>query len=84
MSQPRSTHPLPSQRRSAPVGARISVAMVAALLSITGWLRGEEPTDDRGSDASEKSFMVILAITLGLAVTAAAVAFVKTKTDLFK
>lgn len=73
-----------SQPHSRTLSARATVAMVATLLSITAWLRGEQPRDDRGSDASEKSFMVILAITLGLAVTAAAVAFVKTKTDLFK
>ncbi len=47
-------------------------------------LAGEQVRDDRGSDTSEKSFMVILAITLGAAVTAAAIAFVATKTALFK
>ncbi|WP_280790942.1 hypothetical protein [Blastococcus sp. TF02A_35] len=41
-------------------------------------------SDDRGSDSSEKAFMVILAIALGGAVTVAAVAFVASKTALFQ
>lgn len=68
-------------------GARL-VAMLSAALYATalllGWLRAEHVTDDRGSDSSEKAFMVILAIALGGAVSAAAVAFVASKTALFK
>ena len=45
---------------------------------------GADVRDDRGSDSTEKAFMTILAITLGTAVTVAAVAFVATKTALFK
>jgi hypothetical protein len=54
------------------------------LLTVAAWARGDQPIDDRGSDSSEKAFMVILAITLGGAVTVAAVAFVTSKTALFK
>jgi hypothetical protein len=57
---------------------------IASLVSLLAWARGDEPIDDRGSDSSEKAFMVILAITLGTAVTVAAVAFVATKTALFQ
>jgi hypothetical protein len=64
--------------------AKIGMAFALALTSITAWLRGDNVEDERGSDSSEKAFMVILAITVGTAVTAAAVAFVATKTDLFK
>jgi hypothetical protein len=60
--------------------ARLAVALVAILL----WLRGDAPVDDRGSESTEKAFMVILAIALGTAVSAAAVAFVATKTALFR
>lgn len=58
--------------------------LAMAVLATLAWLRGEQPIDERGSDSSEKAFMVILAITLGTAVTAAAVAFVASKTALFK
>ncbi|WP_235564972.1 hypothetical protein [Modestobacter sp. Leaf380] len=51
---------------------------------VVGWLRAEDVADDRGSDSSEKAFMVILAIALGAAVTTAAVAFVASKTALFQ
>jgi len=64
--------------------AKVGTALALALTSITAWLRGDNVEDERGSDSSEKAFMVILAITVGTAVTAAAVAFVATKTDLFK
>lgn len=73
-------------RRSAPVlSAYIALLslLTTGLLSGKAWLRAEKPTQDRG-DATEKAFMIILAITVGTAVTVAAVAFVKTKTDLFK
>ena len=64
--------------------ARLYAALTLTLLSLAAWARGEQPVDDRGSDSSEKAFMVILAITIGTAVTGAAVAFVATKTSLFK
>ena len=60
------------------------VALCVLALAVVGWLRGEHVADDRGSDSSEKAFMVILAIALGGAVTAAAVTFVSSKTALFK
>ncbi|MCZ2849725.1 hypothetical protein [Modestobacter sp. VKM Ac-2978] len=66
-------------RRSQIVGA-----LHAAAPLLLGWLRAEDVADDRGSDSSEKAFMVILAIALGGAVTAAAVAFVASKTALFQ
>jgi len=53
------------------------------LMTSQAWLRAEEPTDDAG-ESTEKAFMIILGITLGVAVTAAAVIYLKTKTDLFK
>ncbi|WP_246063700.1 hypothetical protein [Blastococcus colisei] len=53
-------------------------------LSVLAWLRADQVTDDRGSDSSEKAFMVILAIALGGAVSAAAIAFVASKTSLFQ
>jgi len=56
----------------------------AAVLTAFAWLRAEHVRDDRGSDSSEKAFMVILAIALGGAVTVAAVAFVASKTALFQ
>lgn len=58
--------------------------VTVALIGVGAWLRGDQPIDDRGSDSSEKAFMVILAGTLGTAVTVAAVAFVASKTSLFK
>lgn len=64
--------------------ARVVTAVTAALSSVMAWLRGDDVTDDRGSDSSEKAFMVILAIALGGAVTVAAVTFVATKIALFQ
>jgi hypothetical protein len=63
---------------------RLSATLTLSLVTLAAWLRGDQVADDRGSDSSEKAFMVILAITIGGAVTAAAVAFVATKTALFK
>ena len=63
---------------------RVTASLTLALLALTVWVRGEHVRDDRGSDSSEKSFMIILGISLGTAVTVAAVAFVATKTSLFK
>jgi hypothetical protein len=62
----------------------VYASLTLTLLTVASWARGDQPVDDRGSDSSEKAFMVILAITIGTAVTAAAVAFVATKTALFK
>jgi hypothetical protein len=64
--------------------ARLSALLTLTVLTLAAWLRGERVTDDRGSDSSEKALMVILAITIGTAVTGAAVAYVATKTSLFK
>ena len=63
---------------------RLCATLTLSLVTLAAWLRGDQVADDRGSDSSEKAFMVILAITIGGAVTAAAVAFVATKTALFK
>ena len=71
---------LASRRRA----AGMYTTLTLTLLALAAWARGEQPADDRGSDSSEKAFMVILAITIGGAVSAAAVAFVATKTALFK
>jgi uncharacterized membrane protein YidH (DUF202 family) len=62
----------------------VQAALYALALSALGWLRAEHVSDDRGSDSSEKAFMIILAIALGGAVTVAAVAFVASKTALFQ
>jgi hypothetical protein len=62
----------------------VQAALYALALSALAWLRAEQVSDDRGSDSSEKAFMIILAIALGGAVTVAAVAFVANKTALFQ
>ena len=62
----------------------VQAALYALALSALEWLRAEHVSDDRGSDSSEKAFMIILAIALGGAVTVAAVAFVASKTALFQ
>ena len=72
----------PTTRRGPAVVLRTTLYPLA--LFLLTWLRAEHVTDDRGSDSSEKAFMVILAITLGGAVTVAAVAFVASKTALFQ
>ena len=72
------------RRRGAQAVLALQAALYAAALSAFAWLRAEQVGDDRGSDSSEKAFMVILAITLGGAVTVAAVAFVASKTSLFQ
>ena len=79
MSQPTTEN----RRRPRAVGA-LPVTLFIAAASLMAWLRAERVADDRGSDSSEKAFMVILAIALGGAVTAAAVAFVASKTALFQ
>jgi len=74
--------PQPTTRRGPAVVLRTT--LYALTLSFLTWLRAEHVADDRGSDSSEKAFMVILAIALGGAVTVAAVAFVASKTALFQ
>ena len=66
------------------VVARCVTVLSVMALSVLAWLRADQVTDDRGSDSSEKAFMVILAIALGGAVSAAAIAFVAGKTSLFQ
>lgn len=73
-----------TRRRGPRAVSAIRTALYAAAVSALAWLRAERVGDDRGSDSSEKAFMVILAITLGGAVTVAAVAFVASKTSLFQ
>ena len=72
------------RHRSTQVVLGVRAALSALALSVHAWLRAEHVSDDRGSDSSEKAFMIILAIALGGAVTVAAVAFVASKTALFK
>lgn len=64
--------------------AGVRAAVFAVVLTMATWLSGDSVADDRGSDAVEKSFMTILGIAIGGAVTAAVVTFVATKTALFK
>ena len=72
------------RRGAQAIVARCVTALSVMVLSVLAWLRAEQVTDDRGSDSSEKAFMVILAIALGGAVSAAAIAFVASKTSLFQ
>ena len=72
------------RRGAQAIVARCVTALSVMVLSVLAWLRAEQVTDDRGSDSSEKAFMVILAITLGGAVSVAAIAFVASKTSLFQ
>jgi hypothetical protein len=78
VSSPRRT-----PRTASSTAASFAASLASTLVLLALWARGDQPFDDRGSDSSEKAFMVILAITLGTAVTAAAVAFVASKTALF-
>jgi hypothetical protein len=64
--------------------ARLQLALTLTMLAALAWLRGDNVTDDRGSDSSEKSLMIILAISIGGVVTAAATAYIASKTSLFK
>ncbi len=78
----------PPRRTPRPAGTRYrasTTAMLTVVASVMAWLQADDAAlSDRGSDSSEKAFMVILAIGLGGAVSAAAIAFVATKTALFK
>jgi len=71
-------------RSTTTIARRVTDAVQTSVLAVVSWLRDEDVDDDRGSDSSEKAFMVILAIALGAAVTTAAVAFVASKTALFQ
>ncbi|TFV52079.1 hypothetical protein E4P43_07490 [Blastococcus sp. TF02A-35] len=75
---------LTTRRHGPRVVLALRAAVHAAVLTAFAWLRAAHVSDDRGSDSSEKAFMVILAIALGGAVTVAAVAFVASKTALFQ
>ena len=72
------------RRGAQAVVAQCVTAVSVLALSVLAWLRADQVTDDRGSDSSEKAFMVILAIALGGEVSAAAIAFVASKTSLFQ
>lgn len=71
-------------RRSRRAATRLYLALTLTLLAAGSWLRGENAADDRGSDSSEKSLMIILAISIGGTVAAAAGVYIATKTALFK
>lgn len=71
-------------RRSRPGVARLYLALTVTMLAAGAWLRGEQAADDRGSDSSEKSLMIILAISIATVVSGAAAAYIATKTALFK
>ncbi len=73
-----------SLHRPRRAAARLYLAMTLTVLAAGAWLRGEHAIDDRGSDSSEKSLMIILAISIGGVVTVAAGAFIANKTALFK
>lgn len=78
MSQHLPAHRLPHTRPA------LTATLMMAVLAVAGWLRGDGVTDDRGSDGTEKTFMIILAGTLGTAVSVAAIAYIATKIALFK
>jgi hypothetical protein len=73
------THSTLTRRR-----ARLYAMLMLMLVTVAAWLRGDNVADDRGSDSSEKALMIILGISIGGTVTAAAVAYIATKTALFK
>lgn len=74
----------PNLRCPRRIATRLYLALTLTMLAAGSWLRGENSTDDRGSDSSEKSLMIILAISIGGVVTVAAGAYIATKTALFK
>ena len=73
-----------SVRRSRRTITRFYLALTLTTLTALAWARGDQTVDDRGSDSSEKSLMIILAISIGGVVTAAAGVFIATKTALFQ
>ena len=80
-----STAPRRTPRPAGALYLATTTAMLTVVASVMSWLQADAAVQsDRGSDSSEKAFMVILAIGLGGAVSAAAIAFVATKTALFK
>lgn len=83
-----SEQPTPHRRTPRPAGAlylATATALLTAVASVMSWLQADAAArPDRGSDSSEKAFMVILAIGLGGSVSVAAIAFVASKTALFK
>lgn len=83
MTQLHSTTHTPANRLASLV-SWAWLTLVAFSVMVAVRLRGEQPVDDRGSDSTEKSLMVILAASAGAAVTVAALAFIATKTSLFK
>lgn len=76
-----STDTPPSPRR---IASRLYLALTVAVLTAATWLRSEQPADDRGSDSTEKSLMIILAISIGGVVSVAAAAYIASKTAMFK
>jgi heme A synthase len=72
------------RRSSRRAVTRLHLALTVTMLAAVALLRGEQVADDRGSDSSEKSLMIILAIGIGTVVAAAATAYVSSKTALFK
>lgn len=66
------------------VASRVYAVAMAGLWTVWAALRGDVPVDERGSDSSEKAFMIILAIGAGTAVSVAALAFIASKTALFE
>lgn len=78
----------PQHRTPRPAGGRYlatATALLTVVASVMSWLQADDAAmSDRGSDSSEKAYMVILAVGLGTAVSVAAIAFVATKTALFK
>lgn len=76
------SQPIPRTQRR--IATRIYLALTLTMLATGAWLRGEDSTDDRGSDASEKSLMIILAISIGGTVSIAAGVYIASKTALFK
>ena len=73
-----------SVRRSRRSITRLYLALTLTTIAALAWLRGDQAVDDRGSDSSEKSLMIILAISIGGVVTVAAGAYIASKTALFK
>lgn len=52
----------------------------AAVMVLLGWLRAEAPArDDRGSDSTEKAFMIGLGIVIGGLVVTGATLYVTNK-----
>jgi hypothetical protein len=71
--------------RSLHVLAPLATTVLLWTLTAAAWLRGAASrTEDRGSDSTEKTLMIILAIALGLIVAIAAKAFLNTKVAEFK